>query len=389
VVQVTTEVHTPWKLALILGALLVLGAAVGFWWFVTSANTAHEARIAAIDRQAVLGLFDTAFHAGDLERAVTQGIIITELYPTDAIGSVYTATAHIQTAIARFDEQVQVPVAVRVLASVAATTSASVQAEVLRLRGYAYALAGDHEQSLQVFTEAVTKPEALPLVRASRGQALLARGDMAGARTEFEAVLAQDPMQATALLGMAEVVLRTGGSVVEVGSYVDQVFDATSNRLLHARALAVRGAAEYATGEHDRALTTFYDALEYDETSYDAMLGVLMSEVALAVRAALPHQTAIDAMDSVADTVEQLYSGSSQLAVARGLLAALTNQQRDRRDAYDQAIALLPTDRSLAEHDARALREQLTAVLNSTELFVPQFFLSTRVPLEHCVACSK
>lgn len=385
-VQVTPEVHTPWKLGVVLSVLVLLGAGVGFWWFVTNSNTAHEARLAAIDKQAVLGLFDTAFYAGDLDRAATQALIISETYPDDVIGSVYAATAHLQAATMWFDEQERLPVIEQELSR--AQTMSPQNAEVLRLLGHAYLLAANNEQALQAFDEAISGAATSTLPRVSRGFAFIAQERFDDARADFTGVLESTPTQASALLGEAELLLRLE-SEESLEPYVDRVFDATSNRLLYARILAVRGAAEYSQERYDAALTTFYDALEYDAQNYDAALGVLMSELALAVNASLPPQSAIDAMHETVDTVERLYSGSAQLALARGVLASLQNQQRDRRAAYDQAIALLDTDRSLLPSDVVKLRSQLERAQNSTELFTPPFFLSTRVPLEHCVTCGQ
>lgn len=385
--QIVKEVHTPWKLGVLLVLLVVLGAGVGFWWFVSKSANEHEARIAAIDRQSVLGLFDTAFYAGDLDRAITQALIISEVYPTDTIGSVYSATAHLQAAMMRFNEQERLPVIASELERVRA--QGTHEAEVLRLLGYTYILQGREDEAIKVFTDAIELDSTSALVRAGRGYAYLTFKRFEEAQADFDAALAQDSSQATALLGSAEVLLYTEGDTQAIESYIDKVFAATSNRVLYARALAILGVHQYTKAKYDKALTTFYDALEYDPQQYDAQLGVLMSELALAVTASLPHQSAIDAMDDTANAVESLYSGSAQLAQARGLLAALTNAQRERRAAYDQALQLVTSDRTLSRSDAALLKESLTGALNSTELFVPELFLSTRTPLEHCVSCGK
>jgi predicted Zn-dependent protease len=102
--------------------------------------------------------------------------------------------------------------------------------------------------------------------------ALSRSGNVAGARTRFDAVLAFDPGNATALRGRSELELRTGNNAAAIHDaqkLVTVLPDSARDRLLLARAFTAAGQKDWA----DRTLWSAFQDIPADESIYSALRG--------------------------------------------------------------------------------------------------------------------
>jgi len=100
--------------------------------------------------------------------------------------------------------------------------------------------------------------------------ALWRAGNVAAAKTRFDAVLAFDPGNATALRGRSELELRTGNAaaaVQDAQKLVTVLPHSARDRLLLARAFSAAGQKDWA----DRTLWTAFQDIPADENIYAAL----------------------------------------------------------------------------------------------------------------------
>jgi len=105
------------------------------------------------------------------------------------------------------------------------------------------------------------------------GDALARSGSAAAAKARFDAVLAFDPGNATALRGRAELALRTGNApaaVLDAQKLVTVVPNSADGRLLLARAFAAAGNKPWM----ERTLWSAFQDIPGDEHIFAALLSV-------------------------------------------------------------------------------------------------------------------
>jgi len=386
VVQVDPQKHSPVQIAVILAVLVLLSMVVGFVWVLTNENESHQARLDAIDKQTMLGQFEAAFNAGELDRAVTQAELITETYPEDAIGYLYIATAQLQASATYFEEALRVPLALSALEKV--LTLDTSKSEYYRLLGYAYSLQGQDELALQTYTDGITEEESSPRGYSARAYLYMNLNRFDEAQADFLRALENDPEYALANIGEAELLLKTSSSTTEAFSFLDTALSHTKNRLIVSRAQEVRGALSYVQDDYEEALTSFYDALEYNDQSTNAMLGTVFSELALAQE--LNKDMTTYQVEVISDTLEQarkIHGSLVQSYVAAGVLAAIQDEQKERRTMYEKALSLLSQDKTLTETVASKIRTELLDRLNKTTPYIPMLYVNKRPVIDHCVDC--
>jgi predicted Zn-dependent protease len=131
---------------------------------------------------------------------------------------------------------------------------------------------GDSADALRL-----TQPYATLPVRAQNGEAnavfadaLSRTGNIPAAKARFDAVLAFDSGNATALRGRAELELRTGnakGAIDDAQKLITVLPNSARDRLLLARAFMAAGQKDWA----DRTLWTAFQDIPADESIYDAL----------------------------------------------------------------------------------------------------------------------
>jgi predicted Zn-dependent protease len=103
------------------------------------------------------------------------------------------------------------------------------------------------------------------------GDALSRSGNVAAAKSRFDAVIAFDPGNSTALRGRSELDLRTGkvaAAIVDAQKLVTVLPSSPGDRLLLARCYAAAGNNAWA----ERTLWTAFQDIPADETIYNALL---------------------------------------------------------------------------------------------------------------------
>ena len=385
-VQVDPQKHSPVQIAVILAVLVLLSMVVGFVWVLTNEKESHQSRLDAIDKQTMLGQFESAFNAGELDRAVTQAELITETYPDDAIGYLYVATAQLQASSIYFEEALRVPIALGALEKVLAMSTS--KAEYYRLLGHAYTLQGQSDLALRAYTDGIAQDEGSPRGYTARAYLHMHLDRFDDAQSDFLQALERNPEYALANIGEAELLLKTATSTTEAFSFLDTALSSTKNRLIVSRVQEVRGALSYTKDDYEESLTSFYDALEYNEQSTNAMLGTVLSELALAQESnkeITEYQTEL--ISETLERARKVHGSLVQSYVAAGVLSAMQDDQKERRTMYEKALSLLSQDKTLTESSVSSIRTELLERLNKTTPYTPTLYLNKRPLIDHCVAC--
>jgi tetratricopeptide (TPR) repeat protein len=113
-------------------------------------------------------------------------------------------------------------------------------------------------------------------VTAAYGKVLLDRGDVAGAREHFVAALEEYPRQMMAAYGVALIELREGRPG-EARAWLERAIALDPT---HGPSLVLLGRMRFAEGEVDEAARLFVRALNADNQSFDAKLGILAALIA-------------------------------------------------------------------------------------------------------------
>jgi tetratricopeptide (TPR) repeat protein len=120
--------------------------------------------------------------------------------------------------------------------------------------------AGNTAEAMELVAQAATLPVTADNAQANAilADAMWRRGNGAAAKTRFDAVLAFDPGNATALRGRSELALRSGNAgsaIADAQKLVSVSPDSARDRLLLARAFSAAGNARWA----DRTLWTAFE----------------------------------------------------------------------------------------------------------------------------------
>jgi len=134
---------------------------------------------------------------------------------------------------------------------------------------------GDPANAIRLASAAATLPVSAETAEANAvlGDALARSGSAAAAKARFDAVLAFDPGNATALRGRAELALRTGNApaaVLDAQKLVTVVPNSADGRLLLARAFAAAGNKPWM----ERTLWSAFQDIPGDEHIFAALLSV-------------------------------------------------------------------------------------------------------------------
>jgi predicted Zn-dependent protease len=132
--------------------------------------------------------------------------------------------------------------------------------------------AGDPAGAGRLASAAATLPvtSASAEANAVLADALARAGNVGGAKARFDAVLAFDPGNATALRGRSELELRTGNTaaaIEDAQKLVTVLRDSTNDRLLLARAFSAAGKGAWA----DRTLWSAFQDIPADEKIFAAL----------------------------------------------------------------------------------------------------------------------
>lgn len=140
--------------------------------------------------------------------------------------------------------------------------------------------AGSPADALRLAHSAAVLPVSAENAEANAvfADALWRMGNIEGAKKRFDAVLAFDPGNATALRGRSELELRTGNAadaIHDAQKLVTALPDSASDRLLLARAFSAAGQKDWA----DRTLWTAFQDIPADERIYGALLATKKGDV--------------------------------------------------------------------------------------------------------------